>query len=178
MLLSAGPAPLILLLCYSSITVPATQLNLHTRGSLRPWGAPFPFSWWAVPVARHWSFGLQIFVHGPQSPETTPNQSGADLYPHQFVRTFQSIRCSIASIRTCILSQGTVRKNNYRNSVNTNTEVTIIIECLSLPVHHQKCETSSLPQNTCGQVDVQTWEPPEQEPTGGLRKGPPEDHQS
>lgn len=178
MLLSAGPAPLILVLCYSSIRVPATQLNPHTTGSLRPWAAPFPFSWWAVPMARHRNLGLQIFVYGPQSPETTPKQSGVDLYPLQFVRMFQSIRCSIASIRTCVLSQGIVRKNNYRNSLNTNTEVTFIIGCLILPVHHQNVRHHLCPRTPVGKLVCGGGSPPEQEPTGGLRKGPPEHHQS
>lgn len=177
-LLSAGPAPLILVLCYSSIRVPATQLNPHTTGSLRPWAAPFPFSWWAVPMARHRNLGLQIFVYGPQSPETTPKQSGVDLYPLQFVRMFQSIRCSIASIRTCVLSQGIVRKNNYRNSLNTNTEVTFIIGCLILPVHHQNVRHHLCPRTPVGKLVCGGGSPPEQEPTGGLRKGPPEHHQS
>lgn len=137
MLLSAGAASLILLLCYSTTAVPAPHVNPHTRGSLRPWAASFPShcgqcQWQGIgPLVCTF---LSMHLKALQQHQI---KVGQICILTSLWGCTQSIRCSIVSVRTCVLSQGTERKNNYRNSVNKTTEVTIIIGYLSFPVHHR-----------------------------------------
>ena len=119
-----GCAPL----CRISPSAPCVVLPQHhcpsrttdpprIKSSFRPGATPFPFSPSAMPMARHYSSGLEIFIHGPQSPEMSPNQSVVDLCPHHFCEDIpKASDVPLPQPGQAVLFQGTQRTNSYRNN--------------------------------------------------------------